>query len=165
MEFLVLHRSPDLTAWQVSQSGRNSVRREHLYSHLDQTEKGTGEIRSRPAAPIDERSDPGDDTAVRAHNVDHFPDLAAARHDVFRDNKSFVRRNGETTEGWHRILTQFVRQLFADPRPDLRVLEQEGALKNCRLCKPDRSASAHRAMPVWRKSASKSSFMAPRPPA
>jgi hypothetical protein len=97
MEFLVLHRSPDLTAWQVSQGGRNSVRREHLYSHLDQTEKGTGEIRSRPAAAIDEHSNPGDDVAVRARNVDHFLDLAAARHGVFRDNKSFVRRNGETT--------------------------------------------------------------------
>ena len=77
--------------------GRKFVRFKILYLHLNQTYKWTPEIRFLISTTIDNDAGCGNDSAVRANNIDRLLHPAAARDDILCDDKPFALADLEST--------------------------------------------------------------------
>ena len=122
--------------------------------HLDKADKGAAKIRPFPAAAIDDHTDPGDFTAVRAHNIDGFLHPSAPRDDIFGHDELLAGRDLEAAPE-HQAARFFLNENVAFSErtanfmPDDDSSEGRGnhgvALDSRAVCR----RAARRLLPQW----------------
>src|SRR5262245_18992336 len=82
-----------LDSWNFCQIWRQVICGKILNCHLNQADEWIPKIWFRFAAPIDNHSDCGNDTAVGADDVDCFLNPSTAGHHIFDNDEFFTGRN------------------------------------------------------------------------